>query len=79
MEMGYNTLSNIGTYAKPCRLCERSKMKPSRRLRWSQPLGVMHYICHMPQFAKQFNVIEEHYVIFYAKVCNWWPGGVKDN
>ena len=21
----------------------------------------------MPQFAKQFNVIEEHYVIFYAK------------
>ena len=23
--------------------------------------------CHMPQFAKQFNGIEEHYVIFYAK------------
>ena len=22
----------------------------------------------MPQFAKQFNVIEEHYVIFYAKI-----------
>ena len=21
----------------------------------------------MPQFAKQFNVIEEHYVIFHAK------------
>ena len=21
----------------------------------------------MPQFAKQFNVIEEHYAIFYAK------------
>ena len=21
----------------------------------------------MPQFVKQFNVIEEHYVIFYAK------------
>ena len=21
----------------------------------------------MPQFTKQFNVIEEHYVIFYAK------------
>ena len=26
-----------------------------------------HALCHMPQFAKQFNVIEEHYVIFYAK------------
>ena len=25
---------------------------------------------HMPQFTKQFNVIEEHYVIFYDKVCN---------
>ena len=24
-------------------------------------------MCHMPQFAKQFNVIEERYVIFYAK------------
>ena len=29
-----------------------------------------HKKCHMPQFEKQFNVIEEHYVIFYDKVCN---------
>ena len=27
-------------------------------------------ICHMPQFAKKIYVIEEHYVIFYVKVCN---------
>ena len=27
-------------------------------------------ICHMPQFEKQLNVIEEHYIIFYDKVCN---------
>ena len=27
-------------------------------------------MCHMPQFAKQFNVIEEHYVKFYAKFVN---------
>ena len=25
---------------------------------------------HMPQFAKQFYVIEEYYGIFYVKVCN---------
>ena len=29
-----------------------------------------HVMCHMPQFSKQFYVIEEHYVIFYVKVCN---------
>ena len=37
----------------------------------------MYIYCHMPQFAKQFNVIEEHYVIFYDKVVIDDPMGSR--